>query len=149
MSIIKNKVKGGIKMTVTEKVAYLKGLAKGLDIDEATKEGKLFAAIVDTLDEMSKTVDGIDAGLDELFEQVEAIDDDLGILEDIVYEEDDNEDDDYVEFECPNCGEIIELDEEDMLADGIICPECGENVELDFDDCDCECGCDCGDKEEK
>ena len=36
-------------MTASEKVAYLKGLAEGLDIDKKSKEGKLFAAIIDTL----------------------------------------------------------------------------------------------------
>ena len=30
-------------MTASEKVAYLKGLAEGLDIDKKSKEGKLFA----------------------------------------------------------------------------------------------------------
>ena len=37
-------------MEISEKVAYLKGLAEGLALDTETKEGKLIAAIIDVLD---------------------------------------------------------------------------------------------------
>ena len=40
-------------MELFEKVAYLKGLAEGLALDTETKEGKLIAAIIDVLDDMS------------------------------------------------------------------------------------------------
>ena len=36
-------------MSVSEKVAYLKGLMDGLDFDKDQKEGKLFTAIIDAL----------------------------------------------------------------------------------------------------
>ena len=37
-------------MEITEKVAYLKGLAEGMELDTEKKEGKLLAAIIDVLD---------------------------------------------------------------------------------------------------
>ena len=37
-------------MEISEKVAYLKGLAEGLALDTDTKEGKLLTAIIDVLD---------------------------------------------------------------------------------------------------
>ena len=37
-------------MTVTEKVAYLKGLMEGLSVDETSKEGKILKAVVDVLE---------------------------------------------------------------------------------------------------
>ena len=37
-------------MEISQKVAYLKGLAEGLALDTETKEGKLIAAIIDVLD---------------------------------------------------------------------------------------------------
>ena len=37
-------------MEISEKVAYLKGLAEGLALDTESKEGKLIAAIIDVLD---------------------------------------------------------------------------------------------------
>ena len=36
-------------MEISEKVAYLKGLAEGLNLDTDSKEGKLIAAIIDVL----------------------------------------------------------------------------------------------------
>ena len=40
-------------MTISEKVAYLKGLADGLDLDQETsKEGKLIAKIIDVLEDV-------------------------------------------------------------------------------------------------
>ena len=44
-------------MTVTEKVSYLKGLAEGLGIDENEKNGKVIKAIIDVLDDLSRTRD--------------------------------------------------------------------------------------------
>ena len=49
-------------MEISEKVAYLKGLAEGLALDTETKEGKLIAAIIDVLDEMSIRFEDIDDG---------------------------------------------------------------------------------------
>ena len=41
-------------MEITEKVAYLKGLAEGLALDaEANKESKLIAAMIDILDDIA------------------------------------------------------------------------------------------------
>ena len=37
-------------MEISEKVAYLKGLAEGLQLDGETKEGKVLLAIIDVLD---------------------------------------------------------------------------------------------------
>ena len=36
-------------MEITEKVAYLKGLAEGMELDTEKKEGKLLSAIIDVL----------------------------------------------------------------------------------------------------
>ena len=38
-------------MTTSEKVAYLKGLAEGMEIDKETKEGKLLNVIIDILED--------------------------------------------------------------------------------------------------
>ena len=45
---------------------------------------------------------------------------------------------DYVEVECPACGEIICLDDSILDEDSIQCPACGETLEFEFD-CDCDC----------
>ncbi len=132
-------------MTVTEKVAYLKGLAEGMKMDDSTNEGKLLLAIIDTLDDIALTVSDMEDSMTELAAQVDEIDDDLGAVEEDLYcdaDDCDCDDDDEAlyEVECPKCGDIICLDE-DMLDEGEIdCPNCGEKLEFDFED-GCDCGC--------
>ena len=106
-------------MTVTEKVAYLKGLAQGLGLDADNKQDKLIAAIIDVLDDMALSVADLEAGLDELGEQVDDIDEDLAAVEEDLYEDEDgcscgcdHDDcgccaDDFIEVKCPQCGETI------------------------------------------
>ena len=124
-------------MTVTEKVSYLKGLAEGLGIDENEKNGKVIKAIIDVLDDLAFTVADLEDGFDELIEQVDAIDEDLGSLEDDFYEDEDeddgDEDEEVYETTCPNCEEEIFFDET-ILEDGCVeCPNCGEKLEFDLD----------------
>ena len=57
-------------MTVTEKVAYLKGLAEGMAIDENSKEGKLLKAITDVLADLALSVEDLEDYTAELTEQV-------------------------------------------------------------------------------
>lgn len=146
-------------MTLTEKVAYLKGLAEGLELDKNSKEGKIFEAMFDIIEDLALTVTDIDEDLSACEDLVDAIDEDLEELEEYIFEEDFDEfdddccccdDDELYEVECPLCGEEILLDC-DMLDEEVIeCPGCGEKLELDidFDDCECDCDCcDCGDEE--
>lgn len=142
-------------MSVAEKVAYLKGLAEGLGLDDSTKEGKLLKAIVDVLGDISEDIDSLEDYTTELSEQVDAIDEDLDALESEFYEYDeydDDDDDDYADFDaeyydvvCPNCEKEFSIDEEVLLQESLDCPFCGENIGFDIEDCDgCsndECGC--------
>ena len=125
-------------MTVTEKVSYLKGLAEGLGIDENEKNGKVIKAIIDVLDDLAFTVADLEDGFDELIEQVDAIDEDLGSLEDDFYEDEDEDDEDYdadwFEVEFPTCEEPLVIDDK-ALADGMIqCPNCHDKFALDLSD---------------
>ena len=147
-------------MTVSEKVAYIKGLAEGLDLDKDTKEAKLFEAMFDILEDMALTISDIDEDLSACEDLVDAIDEDLDELEEYIFEDEDFYDDDddccccdeeLYEVECPLCGEEILLDDEMLDEEIIECPGCGERLELDIDfddcDCDCDCGCDCCDED--
>lgn len=128
-------------------VSYLKGLAEGLKLEEKSDEGKVLVKIIDCLDEMAETIYDLAADQDDLFEQVEAIDEDLSEVEDIVYEDEYDEDEDdfddfeYFEVECPNCHEVVYIDEDYFGEDKpIVCPNCDEEIELDFSDIDEDCG---------
>jgi len=43
-------------MTLTERAAYIKGLAEGLGVDESSKEGKLIRALIDLSAEMAEVI---------------------------------------------------------------------------------------------
>lgn len=144
-------------MDICEKIAYIKGLAEGLGIDETTKEGKVLNAIIDLLGDITEEICDIEDGCDELMEQIDAVDEDLSALEDIIYEDDDCDccdcdcdddccEDEVYEIECPACNDIIYLDGEMLEEEGMICPNCGTELEFDFDGCDCDC-CNCEEAE--
>ncbi|MCC0678811.1 zinc ribbon domain-containing protein [Clostridioides sp. ES-S-0005-03] len=148
-----------------EEVAYLKGLAEGLEISTESKEGKMIHKIVDALEVFAEAIVTLDEEQEELQDFVESIDEDLADLEEDIadmeddfYEEDEENDDDedfsYIEMECPNCGELVEIDE-DLLYDDdvdVVCPDCKAVIlssEDDYDDDDCTCGgcSNCDDRE--
>lgn len=153
-------------MTNTEKVAYIRGLTEGLELDDNKKEVKVIKAIIELLEDMAGSVSDIENNIDDIADQLDAVDEDLGSLEEDFYEEEDDEDDDeddddedddeddeegdcYYEVTCPNCHETICLSE-DIIEDGQMdCPNCGETLEFDIDDIineddgeSCGCGCD-------
>ena len=72
-------------MTILEKVAYLRGLSEGLGIDETSKEGRVFKAIIDVLDDISLTVTDLEDDVAELSDGLDEIDEDLGALEEEFY----------------------------------------------------------------
>ena len=123
-------------MGISEKVAYLKGLMEGMKVDTDSNEGKLFAAIVDVLDEIALEIEDLTDEVVELGDGMDVISDDLSDVEDIVYDEDDEDDEEEECYAttCPECEEEIFFDDT-MLEDGeIICPNCGAKLEFDLSD---------------
>ena len=55
-------------MEIMEKVAYLKGLAEGMELDTEKKEGKLLAAIIDLLEDMALEIEDLWDGEEELYD---------------------------------------------------------------------------------
>lgn len=137
---------------ISEKVAYLQGLAEGLKINGETPEGKLLTEIINVLGNISDEIEAIDDAQDELYDKVFE-------LEDAVYgEEDDDEcycdgdwdEDEEFSIKCPTCNEEFFISYEDLESDeDIACPYCNQEIELDLG-CDCDCcddDCDCCDCE--
>ena len=131
-----------MSMTLGEKVAHLKGLAEGLEIDENSTNGRLIAAIINVLDETSDTIKTLENNIASLTEQLDSVDEDLDGLEEYVYEElsgenwDDDDCDCEVEVECPACGETFDVDEEILEEGSMNCPACNELLEFEVT-CDC------------
>lgn len=128
-------------MELKEKVAYIKGLMEGMEFDTSTKEGKLLAAVVDTLDAMAAEVETIDEDVSQLFDEVDAVSEDLEDVENYLFDDDeDGDDEDYAdeyeaglyEITCPNCGEVVCVDEDMLSSDDLTCPSCGTKFEVDF-----------------
>ena len=146
-------------MTISEKSAYLKGLMDGMKLSTESDEGKMIAAIVDLLGDMAKKVTDIEETTIAISDELDEIEEDLDAIEDFIMAEDDedeewefededewDEDEEYeegfdfgdedttiYEVECA-CGEIINFDEEVLEKGSMTCPNCGETLEFSFDD---------------
>ena len=145
-------------MTISEKSAYLKGLMDGLNLNTESDEGKMIAAIVDLLGDVTKKLTAVEDTTIAISDELDEIEEDLDAIEDFIMDEDeddyddddfdfDDEDEDYdeegfdfgdedstiYEVECA-CGEIIDFDEETLEQGSMICPNCGETLEFSLED---------------
>ncbi|MDD6966628.1 MAG: hypothetical protein PUK18_03860 [Firmicutes bacterium] len=148
-------------MTISEKSAYLKGLMDGLKLNTESDEGKMIAAIVDLLGDVTKKVVDIEDTTIAISDELDEIEEDLDAIEDYILDEDedydeededdwsydeDDEDDDseegfdfgdeettVYEVQCA-CGNIIDFDEDVLESGSIVCDKCGETLEFSFED---------------
>ena len=146
-------------MTISEKSAYLKGLMEGLKLDTDKAEGKLIAAMVELLGDISKKLTDVEDTTIAISDELDEIEEDLDAIEDYILDEDDYDDeDDYeddfddeededseegfdfgdedttvYEVQCA-CGEVIDFDEETLESGSIVCPNCGELLEFTTED---------------
>ena len=128
-------------MTINENAAYLKGLFEGYELEGTTKEAKIISKMLDLFCDMTDKISALEAQVNELRDYIEEVDEDLGLLEDDFYldnnesdvdadfdDEDIDDDSGYDELVCPSCGEIICVDENLEISE-ISCPACGEKFE--------------------
>ena len=145
-------------MTISEKAAYLKGLMDGLQLDTEKAEGKMISAIVDLLGDVTKRLNDVEETTIAISDELDEIEEDLDAIEDYILDEDededfddedwdDEEDEDWdeegfdfgdedsiiYEVECA-CGERIAFDEETLEEGSMICPNCGETLEFSLED---------------
>ena len=147
-------------MTISEKSAYLKGLMDGMNLNTESSEGKMIAAIVDLLGDVTRKLTDVEETTIAISDELDEIEEDLDAIEDFIMDYDDEEDDeeDWEEDEwdededldegfdfgdedstiyevvCPNCDEVINFDEQTLEEGSIICPDCGETLEFSLDD---------------
>ena len=147
-------------MTISEKSAYLKGLMDGLKLNTESDEGKMIAAIVDLLGDLTRKVTDIEDTTIAISDELDEIEEDLDAIEDFIMDDEDEYDDEDEDFdwddededeefeegfdfgdeettiyevECA-CGEIIDFDEEVLEAGSMTCPNCGETLEFSLED---------------
>ncbi len=125
-------------MTISEKVAYLKGLAEGLNLDvEKSKEGKLISVMIGILEELAMSVEDLEENALNLGEEIDVLSDDLADVEEVVFDEDEDDgdfDDDWFQVECPSCGEELVIDDEALAEGEVACPSCGSRFAMDLSD---------------
>ena len=120
--------------TLTDRTAYLRGLAEGMNIDKEKNENRLILELLSVVDEMAKKIADLEGDLDDLDEYVESIDGDLGDMEEILFGEDDEEDEDCDDCDdCDDCSDC-DFDEEEELS--FDCPHCGKTMQIKATDID-------------
>ena len=104
-------------MTPSEKSAYLKGLMAGMELKTDSSEGKMIAAIVDLLGDVTKTLSDVQETTIAISDELDEIEDDLDAIEDFIMDMDDDEDyDDYDEDDEDD--DDFEYDEDEDLEEG-------------------------------
>jgi len=151
-------------MTISEKSAYLKGLMDGLNLNTESGEGKMIAAIVDLLGDVTRTLSDVEETTIAISDELDEIEEDLDAIEDYIMDveydddEDEDEDDEYDDEDADDdeedpeegfdfgdedsiiyevvcaCGNVIDFDEETLENGSIVCPNCGENLEFVVDE---------------
>ena len=146
-------------MTINEKAAYLKGLMEGLQLDAEKAEGKMIAAIVDLLGDVTKKLTNVEDTTIAISDELDEIEEDLDAIEDFIMDEDeddyDDDEDDFDDYDDEDfeeegfdfgdedttiyevkciCGNVIAFDEETLEAGSIVCDKCGETLEFSFED---------------
>lgn len=127
-------------MDLNAKAAYIRGLMTGMEFDPASKNGKVIAAMMDLLEEMAATVTEHDNALDQAYDELETLDQDLDDLVADLYGVDDEEDgeeegEDLYEVTCPNCGAVSTVDEDTLLdqSQELVCPNCGAAFDIELE----------------
>ena len=104
-------------MDLNAKAAYIRGLMTGMEFDPASKNGKVIAAMMDLLEEMAAQVVEHDNALDQVYDELETLDQDVDDIVSDLYTDDEDEDDSdedgddaLYEVTCPNFGKVSTVD---------------------------------------
>lgn len=127
---------------LTDRAAYLRGMADGMGVTKDTNEHKLLLEILDVMGEMAEKISELDEDVGELNDYVDSIDEDLTEMEDLFmgdeddYDDDDDEDDDddidedddeEIAFDCKHCGKTVSVKPSDIdVEESPVCPNCGK-----------------------
>jgi len=130
-----------------EKLSYLNGITDGMNLSEATSEGKLFLGIIDVLSALSSEKEQLESRVDKLGEYVDDLDRSFSELCDMLNEEnadrneaeaENSKDDDSNKSGKTSYINPYEDDDFDDSEDGVsyysvICPYCESYVTLTGD----------------
>ncbi len=129
-------------MTLNEKAAYIKGTIDGMKLDTETNEGKLISLLSDLVSEMATKILELQECNETLNAYIEEIDEDLGELEEYVYDCEDDcccSDDECCGCDCLDEDGVCTCEDDCDCCDfdddydffETVCPSCNEKVYLD------------------
>ncbi len=150
-------------MNTKEYSAYIKGLLEGLQLEQNKPETKVINALCGIIEQMAEDIETLKTNTQTLHDYAEELDEDLGALEELVYDEegcdccdddddcdcdcccgchddedDDEDDSDFYCAMCPHCGEKVYFDDT-IDPEDILCPACHKPLVDDEDDVDEQC----------
>ena len=124
-------------MTISEKSAYLKGLMDGLQLNTESAEGKMIAAIVDLLGDVTHRLTDIEETTIAISDELDEIEEDLDAIEDYIMDEDGDDDDfDDEDFDDEDDYSFDDDDEDDDAEEGF---DFGDE-ETTIYEVECACG---------
>lgn len=126
--------------SLISRVSYLNGLVEGLYIDKNSKDGKIISEVVNILNDMAEEIQNLKDTTEDMENYMDAMDEDLDKLENEVYDDNcDYDDDDFINVKCPHCGETVYIDS-NLIDDkeSITCPNCSNSISLgQLNSCSC------------
>jgi hypothetical protein len=129
------------------RVAYLRGLSAGLELDTASREGRMISEMLSVVGDIAESLTVLAAEQEDLETYVDVLDTDLQDIEDELFLDDDEDEDDTVDEaqeytvrewvvndvdQCDLHGEP--LGSGSQIADSYVCPTCGEHVPVREDE---------------
>ena len=128
-------------MDLIEKSAHIKDLVEQMNLNPLRDETKIFKAVVDLLEDLATDVKKLNVKCSESGEIIDELDESLARVEDIVYGCErancgccgDEESASYKAL-CPNCENVIYLDDDMIAASDIVCSNCGEELSFNLKD---------------
>ena len=105
-------------MIISEKAAYLKGLMDGLELDTEKAEGKMIAAMVDLLGDLSKKLTNVEDTTIAISDELDEIEEDLDAIEDFIMDEEDDEDYDDDDYDDYDDSDFEDFDDDDYDEEG-------------------------------
>lgn len=134
---------------LTDRAAYLRGLADGMGIDREKNENRLMLEMLNLMDDMAQKISEMDEDVGELEAYVEDLDSDLSDVEDALFGDedcdccddddcdccDDDDEDEELSFDCPHCGKTVMVKASDIDYDeSPVCQYCGQPFFTDMPD---------------
>ena len=98
--------------------------------------------MMDLLEEMAAQVVEHDNALDQVYDELETLDQDVDDIVSDLYADDDEDDDaeedsdeGLYEVTCPNCGKVSTVDEETLLdqTQELVCPYCNASFDIELE----------------